>query len=862
MNETQDRIRESSGLYDLFSLALIWFVLSLIYPFCVVSEHIGTADFHATIEMVGSVIGLLAGMVIVGQFCALGNRFHLLIGLAFFVNGAEDFIHGALAFGAEHELLGLPAATLQSYIPGTYVTGRILMGLLLIGAVSLSSDWIKSADPKKETITASLLVLFITAIATALAFLLPLPGFIYPGRVISRPVDFLSALIFLAALIPFVRKYIDTRDALVWWIALSIGVNVVGQILMSFSQVLFDPFFEVAHVYKVTAYALPLFGFSLYQISITIERKEALATLGRSHEALEERVAERTAELEQKAEELRIALDDLALENATRKKAEEEAKSRRAFLETVIESLPHPFYVIDTDTYSISLANSAAKQNAATGAKTCYAVTHYESAPCSSSDHPCPVDIVRKTGRPTQLEHLHFDSEGNQRFVEVHAFPILDAEGRVTQMIEYSMDVTERKRAEGVLNLRSQISEAFLKVSDEDMYSDVLDIVREALQSEFGVFGYVDEAGALVAPSMTSRVWEACQVPGKRFVFPRETWGDSSWPTAMREKRAIVINETSTKIPEGHIPMRRHISAPIIFNNETVGLFQVANKESDYTSDDLATLMTIADQVGPLLYSSIQRDISERGRMEAEKDLLESNDKLTQSNEYLQQFAYVASHDLQEPLRMVSSYLQLLERRYKGQLDSDADEFIHYAVDGATRMKQMIQDLLAFSRVQSRGSKLTTIDLKMAVNQAISNLKILIEETGAEIVVGDLPTVEADGGQMVNLFQNLISNAIRFRSDAPPRIDLSAEDRENEWKISVRDNGIGIEADYFERIFVIFQRLQKREESSGTGIGLALCKRIVERHSGKIWVSSEQGAGSTFHFTLPKQGGDSHESSL
>jgi PAS domain S-box-containing protein len=228
---------------------------------------------------------------------------------------------------------------------------------------------------------------------------------------------------------------------------------------------------------------------------------------------------------------------------------------------------------------------------------------------------------------------------------------------------------------------------------------------------------------------------------------------------------------------------------------------------------------------------------------------------LKRSNDELQQFAYIAAHDLQEPLRMVASYTQLLARRYKGRLDSDADEFIGYAVDGAHRMQLLIGDLLAYCRVGTKGKELREISSEAALEQALLNLQGVIQESGGVVTHDPLPSVIADGAQLVQLFQNVVGNAIKYRGVELPRVHVLAKKNDDrEWIFSIQDNGLGIDPQYFEKIFVMFQRLHGREEFSGTGIGLAVCKRIAERHGGKIWVESKPGKGSTFYFNLLGRG--------
>ena len=289
------------------------------------------------------------------------------------------------------------------------------------------------------------------------------------------------------------------------------------------------------------------------------------------------------------------------------------------------------------------------------------------------------------------------------------------------------------------------------------------------------------------------------------------------------------------------------ISRPILALAETA---KSVSDRSDYSvrapklgGDELGLLTDAFNQ----MLSRIEDQDRARGQLITE---------LEHSNKELEQFAYVASHDLQEPLRMVSSYTELLERRYGDKLDDKAREFIGYAVDGAVRMQRLINDLLEFSRVSTRGKALQPVDVTRVLGTVRANLSVAIQDAGALVTNDALPTVMADETQLVQLLQNLIGNAIKFRGRERPHVHVGAQATATEWVFAVRDNGIGIAPEYFERIFVIFQRLHARDEYPGTGIGLAVCRRILDRHGGRIWVESEPGHGSTFYFALPTRNGE------
>ena len=337
-----------------------------------------------------------------------------------------------------------------------------------------------------------------------------------------------------------------------------------------------------------------------------------------------------------------------------------------------------------------------------------------------------------------------------------------------------------------------------------------------------------------------------------------DAFGDIVLLNAQAEKqfgysrRELVGQKVTTLIAEG---FAERLSADAARSaqdklDQHIGMgIELVGTRKDGTAFPIEMMLSPVESAVGVLVTAAIRDITARKRADA--FLEQKVEELRRSNEELGQFAYIASHDLQEPLRMVASYTELLSRRYKGKLGADADEFIAFAVDGANRMQTLIQDLLAYSRVGSTGDGLKATSSQHALEQALTNLDVAITQSGAAVTHDPLPMVIADGVQLVQLFQNLIGNGIKYQGAGVPRVHVSASgNSRGQWLFAVTDNGIGIEPQYFQRIFGMFQRLHKREEFAGTGIGLAISKKIIERHGGRISVESQPGEGSTFRFAL------------
>ena len=411
--------------------------------------------------------------------------------------------------------------------------------------------------------------------------------------------------------------------------------------------------------------------------------------------------------------------------------------------------------------------------------------------------------------------------EGEERSIEleyagrewvIHAVPITDDSGDVFAGMTMAQDITERKENERQLRERERELEQY-----KEYTSDILDAIDD-------IFYVLDDTGSLKRWNESVATVTGYTDDEIETMHALDFFGEGD-----QESIANAIAEgfeTGTTQVEANLATKEGNAIPYEF---------VAN--------------ALENPDGNQVLVGIGRDITDRE--EKRRKLEETIEQLEASNERLEQFAYAASHDLQEPLRMVSTYLQLIERRYAAELDEDGREFLEFAVDGADRMREMIDALLEYSRVETSGDPFRPVDLEAIVADVLDDLTVQIEETNASITVEALPSVHGDASQLRQVFQNLLSNAIEYSGDEPPQIHIDAERRGRKWQISVRDNGIGIDAENQARIFEIFQRLHSRDEHAGTGIGLALCQRIVERHNGRIRVDSEPGDGATFSFTLP-----------
>jgi PAS domain S-box-containing protein len=482
----------------------------------------------------------------------------------------------------------------------------------------------------------------------------------------------------------------------------------------------------------------------------------------------------------------------------------------------------------------------------------------YANAPSVAARHREMDDLLWASPGDQSYEIRLAMPDGRVRHTIYYKATYNGPEGGVAGLIGTIVDITERKQAEQ----REAIEHAVARHlgSDEslaDAIRGIMQVMCERLDWVCAARWSLDEAHnrlhcvetwSVDDPSIqafleTSR--RETFVPGTTGMIRRVlATGESVWVADVSEKKDFLRGPLAAKAG-----LRGAFALPVRMGDRVLGAIEFFGREPRHPDK---WLLQVTVSIGNLIGQLMARRQAEAAMREAFQELEHKTRELTRSNEELQQFAYVASHDLQEPLRMISSYTQLLGRRYGERLDGDAQEFMAYIVDGAARMKQLIEDLLAYSRVGTRGKEFQEVDSAASLARALANLRATIESSGAVVTHDAMPMVLADGAQLAQVFQNLIGNAIKFRGEEAPRVHVHAEVTETVCVFTVKDNGIGLDTQYAERIWMMFQRLHNKQDYPGTGIGLAIVKKIVERHGGRIWVESEPGKGASFGFTIAR----------
>ncbi|MGZ7049352.1 MAG: PAS domain S-box protein, partial [Methanobacterium sp.] len=526
------------------------------------------------------------------------------------------------------------------------------------------------------------------------------------------------------------------------------------------------------------------------------------------------------------------------------KEAENELISSNERFQKVMDSLDALVYVADMENYEILFVNKYTRElwGDIEGKKCWETIQTGQTGPCPFCTNKWLLD---EKSDPTGVYVWEFQNTITKRWYECRDSAIRWIDGQLARM-EVATDITERKELENRSIERSRRLNILNKIiiaanrsnTPQSLFEDVLDLTLELMDFDGGGIYLVDED--IKVASITYHkglpidfVKTVDNVPIDEYPFSK----------VFIHGKSMFMDRYDKLRPEySKWNLKSGASIPLYSKDKIVGTFNIASKKiHEFTIEEKRLINSIGREIGNTYFKLVYE--------EELKNLIED---LKRSNEELEQFAFITSHDLQEPLRTIVSFTQLLEMRYKGKFDSDADEFMEYMVDASIRMKEMIQGLLNYSRIGREGIEFKPVNLENVLDETISSLELLIKENDALITYDKLPSVNGDSKLLVQLFQNLISNAIKFKGKENPEIRIFAtkSEKEDKYVISVEDNGIGIDPQYADRIFKVFKRLHTLDEYEGAGIGLSISRRIVEIHDGKIWIESELDVGSKFYFTL------------
>jgi len=527
-----------------------------------------------------------------------------------------------------------------------------------------------------------------------------------------------------------------------------------------------------------------------------------LSTVKKLHEGLEKEVAEKTSSLSRIIEE--------------HERAEEKIEQQRAFLEKIIESLAHPFYVIDAHDYTVKLANSASGLRVGSEEHTCYALTHRQDRPCSETGSICPLEMVKKTRKFVTVEHTHYDAEGNPRNFEVHASPIFDADGNVVQMIEYSLDITERKGAEEKLRETNDTLEKLIQTSP-------LAIIM------------LDRNGhvSLWSPAAERLFgWSAAEVLGRPL------------PIIPADQQELFLAFFARQL-----------------QGETFTALELRRLRKDGSLVDVNIWQApLKDADGSIIGTmGILADMTDRKRAEMKIEILNTNlaaraSELENANRELEAFNYTVSHDLRKPLTIINGYCQAILELCGDTLVEECKGYLREVRDGTLRMNELIDTLLNFSHLTRVELHRETVDLGGIAQEVAATLMMNEPERRVTFRLAEGIQVNGDAHLLRVVLENLIGNAWKYTGKREEGvIEFGMMEIAGKPACFVRDNGVGFGKEHAEKLFIPFQRLPGAGEFKGHGIGLATVQRIIERHGGKVWAEGEVGAGATFYFTLPER---------
>lgn len=808
-------------------LVVITLLAMLPFPWMFRSSYTSSADLHGGIELGAALIAMAAGLAFMARFYALTNHFYLFTGLALLINGAGDFAHGFAEFASLHHWIGVPHSSIAQFIPCTYVTGRILMAALLIVAACTGARVSRSRKPKWETIFASLGVFLVGVVLTIIAFQIPLPMFIYYERVISRPVDLGSGVLFWVALVFLLNRYMRTRHALVWWICLSAAVSLVGQIYMSFSRHMYDPLFDVAHLFKIVGYLVPLFGFSLCQIGVIRD-----GTLAR--EAL-------SAQKEHLAVTLR-SIGDAVIATDT---------------ESKVVEMNHVAETMTGCTRDMALGKPLSD--------VFHIVNEQTGLRCED-----PVGKVLKSGIVIGLaNHTALISrDGTRRSIADSGAPIRDESANIIGVVLVFRDVTEQRSAEAELALHRLHLERMVEQRTAELRTTNEQLRTEATERELADKARQRTEEALRESEELLRLAQQAARIGS-FEWNIQT-GSNVWTPELEAMYGLACGEfgkTETAWEQLVHPADREAAVGRV--NLALETFEPVEGEWRVIWRDgsvhwiVGRFQAFKDTTGRLLrLAGANIDITERKK--AEQDLKTYSEKLEEMVEMrtrelreaqeqmvrkeklaiLGQLAGGVGHELRNPLGAIKNATCFLNMAIDNP-EPDVKETIHIIDEEVAACERIISSLLDFARPRSAARR--KLDIESVVKHALSHVPIPADVQVINQLDGKVPAALGDPDQLGQVFGNIIVNAVQAMPNGG-QLTITAEVIDNNWvAVSVSDTGVGIPKENLPKVFEpLFTTKAK-----GIGLGLAVTKTLVESDGGTIAVQSEAGKGTTFTVKVP-----------
>jgi PAS domain S-box-containing protein len=776
-----------------FILAVLLLALAAVCPGAVRSNYRGGPDLHSAVEALGAACGLLVGIALVVHFYSLGNRLYLFIGLGYFVNGAEDLLNGLLSF---RNPLGLSVVALERAIPATYVTGRLMLGLLLCAAACTPQPQMVTVNSKRDTALVSLIVLAATMLLTVSIFFAPLPALIFPHWWISRPVDLLSAGVFAVALGVFLVHYFHTREMLLWWLAVSVGVNMVGQVMMAFSRSLYDLPFDLAHVYKLAGYLVPILGLSLYQIAVIRQRQQAEAALRASESRLRQ----------------------------------------------IIDLVPHFIFAKDEEG-RFFLANRAMAEAFGTTVEKLIGATDADFSPSSEEVlhfRENDQEVIR-SGRPKFIpQESLIDAHGNLRFLQTTKIPFTAAGSDTRAVLGMAMDITSLKHAEDAL----REAHAELEKNVQQRTMELAQAIEELKQERYLLHTLMDNLPHnIYFKDLASRFIRINRAMANFFGLadPAQAVGKTDMDFFTTEHALQALEDEQQILRSGK---------PVI------------DKEEKETWGDgratwaSTTKMPLCDDEGRIVGTfGLSRDITER--KQAEAALQAAKEAAESANRAKSAFLANMSHEIRTPMNAILGMTELV---LDTPLSSQQREFLLTVQDSAESLLAVINDILDFSKIEA--GKLTLdcrlFDLRESLGDTMKSLAVRAHAKRLELayhIHPEVPTlVHGDANRMRQVVVNLVGNAVKFTDHGEVLLDVNCESQSDEEVLlhfAVSDTGIGIPSHKLDAIFGAFEQADNSttRRYGGTGLGLAISARLTNLMGGRIWVESEMGQGSTFHFT-------------